>query len=121
MIIYNCSKGTEHVVKPKQKGKVNEMKVEQLINNRGNGAMNQFVIRTDKTLTFQSYDSTIAVVDYYAKAVVIYPDWDYSKTTGKHRNIFFMDYAHIPALATKKGIETALTNGRCGDWEVLTA
>ena len=97
------------------------MKVEQLINDRGNGAVNQFVISTDNTLTFQSYDSTIAVVDYYAKVIAIYPNWDYSKTTGKHRNIFFRDYAHISELATKKGIEKALAERKCGEWIVLTA
>ena len=92
-----------------------------MINTRGNGAMNQFVITVGNSIAFQSYDSTIAIVDRDKKTVLIFPDWDYSRTTGKHRNIFFMDYAYIPALATKKGIEKALADGRCGDWEVLTA
>ena len=119
MVIYNCSKGTKHVGKPKQKGKVNEMRVEQMINNNGNGAMNQFVLTVGNTIAFQSYDSTIAVVDRDERTVTIFPNWDYSRTTGKHRNIFFDDYARIPALATKKGIEQALKDGKCGDWKVV--
>ena len=79
--------------------------VEQMINDRGNGAMNQFVIHDDGLLMFQSYYSLIAVVDY-------------STTTGKHRNIFFRDYAYIPELATKKGIDKALKCGKCDGWEV---
>ena len=130
MIIYNCSKGTEHIVKPKWKGKVNEMNnifgitVEQMINDRGNGAINQFVIRDEENsrLAFQSYNSIIAVVDYHEDTITIFPDWDYSTTTGKHRNIFFRDYAHISALATKKGIEKALADGWCGErWQIKTA
>ena len=93
--------------------------VEQMINNRGNGAMNQFVLRGDNKIIFQSYDSTIAVVDRDDNTVTIFPDWDYSVTTGKHRNIFFRDYAYIPELATKKGIEKALKDGICGRWKVI--
>lgn len=91
-------------------------RVEQMINDRGNGAMNQFVLYVGNSIAFQSYDSTIAVVDRDAKTVVLYSNWDYSVTTGKHRNIFFRDYANIPDLASKKGIENALKNGLCNGW-----
>ena len=96
-------------------------KVEQMINDRGNGAMNQFILTVGNTIAFQSYDSTIAVVDRDEMTVTIFPDWDYSRTTGKHRNIFFMDYVYIPELATKKGIEKAIKDGICGKWKILTA
>ena len=105
-------------IKPKQKGKVNKMKVEQMINDRGNGAVNQFVLTVGNTIAFQSYDSTIAVVDRDAKTVTIFPDWNYSKTTGKHRNIFFRDYANIPDLASADGIRKALKNGLCNGWSI---
>ena len=127
MLYLYCRK-TEHVVKPKQKGKVKEMmkdylsvSVEQMINDRGNGAMNQFVIHDGNALIFQSYSSLIAVVDYDTNEIILGEDWDYSVTTGKHRNIFFRDYANISDLATKKGIEKALKNGICGRWKVKTA
>lgn len=128
MLIYNCRK-TKELVKPKQKGKVNNMQnfnekkfltvsVEQMINDRGNGAMNQFIIHDGALLMFQSYDSLIAVVDRQNRTVFVGSDWDYSVTTGKYRNIFFRDYAYIPELATKKGIDKALKYGKCDGWEV---
>ena len=95
--------------------------VEQMINDRGNGAMNQFVIHDGDLLMFQSYDSLIAVVNYLTKEVVLGSDWDYSVTTGKHRNIFFRDYANIPDLASKKGILNALKNGLCNGWTITLA
>lgn len=97
---------------------MNNYKVEQMINNRGNGAMNQFVIYADNKIIFQSYDSIIATVDRSAKTIELGKDWDYSTTTGKHRNIFFADYANIPDLASKKGIENALKNGLCNGWKI---
>ena len=92
--------------------------VEQMINDRGNGAMNQFVIHDGDLLMFQSYDSLIAVINYSTKEVVLGSDWDYSVTTGKHRNIFFRDYAYMPDLASKKGILDALKNGLCNGWTI---
>lgn len=89
-----------------------------MINDRGNGAMNQFVLYVGNTIAFQSYDSLIAIVDRDEKVITLFPDWDYSVTTGKHRNIFFRDYANIPDLASKKGIETALKNGLCNGWAI---
>ena len=94
-------------------------RVEQLINDRGNGAMNQFVIYADNKKIFQSYDSIIAVVDYTNKTVTLGDNWDYSVTTGKHRNIFFRDYANIPDLASKKGILDAMKNGLCNGWRLI--
>ena len=121
MLLYNCRK--TRTLKPQQKGKVKIMvatfTVEQMINDRGNGAMNQFVLRGDNKIIFQSYDSTIAIVDRDDNTVTIFPDWDYSVTTGKHRNIFFRDYAYISDLASKKGIEKALKDGICGRWKVV--
>lgn len=96
-------------------------KVEQMINDRGNGAMNQFVIYADGKIIFQSYDSIIATVDKANKTVTLGSDWDYSVTTGKHRNIFFRDYANIPDLASKKGIQDALKNGLCNGWTISIA
>ena len=95
---------------------MNNYKVEQMINDRGNGAMNQFVIYADEKVIFQSYNSIIAVVDKVNKTIELGEDWDYSVTTGKHRNIFFRDYVYLPDLASKKGIQNALKNGLCNGW-----
>ena len=96
----------------------NNYRVEQMINDRGNGAMNQFVIYADGKIIFQSYNSIIAVVNKTNKTIELGEDWDYSVTTGKHRNIFFRDYANIPDLASKKGIQDALKNGLCNGWKI---
>lgn len=101
------------------------MRVEQLINSRGNGAMNQFVITDGARVVFQSYDSTIAEVDRDNLTITIYPDYDYSRTTGKHRNIFFEDYAGMQELATLAGLRGAMKRGlyigRGGVvWQVVT-
>lgn len=93
-------------------------KVEQMINDNSNPASNQFVIYADGKKIFQSYDSIIAVVDYKNKTVELGEDWNYSRTTGKHRNIFFRDYANIPDLATFEGIKKALKNGLCNGWTI---
>ena len=74
------------------------MKVKNMTSARGNKVANQFII-TDKrydekenkwytTKTFQSYDSTIAIV--FSTGVVLLDEntWDYSVTTGKYRNEF---------------------------------
>lgn len=92
--------------------------VSNMVNDNGNDAVNQFVIRDGNLLMFQSYSSLIAVVNYTTKEIILGEDWDYSKTTGKHRNIFFRDYANIPDLASKKGIEDALKNGLCNGWKL---
>jgi len=86
------------------------MKVEQLINNRGNGAVNQFVIKTNKAYYFQSYDSMIAKYDRKSGVITLGRDWDYSKTTMKHLNIFLDDYCYKSGM-NKKRIEKAIADG----------
>lgn len=93
-------------------------RVEQMINNNDNPAANQFVIKGEGKMIFQSYDSIIAVVDYNNKTIELGKDWNYSRTTGKHRNIFFEDYARIRELATLDGVRKALKNGMCNGWTI---
>ena len=127
--IYRCYNKIVRKIKPQQKGKVKIMRtedylnvsVEQMINDRGNGAMNQFVIHDGDLLMFQSYSSLIAVVNYATKEIILSEDWDYSVTTGKHRNIFFRDYANIPDLMSANGIRKALKNGLCNGWKISLA
>lgn len=92
--------------------------IEQMINDNGNYASNQFVIHDGDLLMFQSYDSLIAVVNYSTKEVLLGEDWNYSRTTGKHRNIFFRDYARISGLSSLEGVRKALKNGICDGWSV---
>ena len=99
------------------------MKVEQMINNRGNGAMNQFVITDDERniRTFQSYRSMIVTVDYDNAVITIGQDYNYSRTTGKHRNIFFSDYVGMRELADLKALNKAIKDGCHGRFKVQMA
>lgn len=58
----------------------------------GSPVANQFEIRTDGAVFFQSYDTIIAVIkhdDVGDTEIVLDKDsWDYSTTTGKYRNQF---------------------------------
>jgi len=94
------------------------IRVEQMINNNNNPAANQFIIYAEGKKIFQSYNSIIAIVDYVNKIITLGKDWDYSRTTGKHRNIFFYDYVNMPDLATAKGIHNALKNGLSNGWKI---
>lgn len=67
--------------------------VENMTSNNGNDIPNQFIIYHENGRIFQSYNSIIVVsldseireegVKYY-----LGDDWEYSKTTGKYRNLF---------------------------------
>ena len=62
-------------------------RVENMTSNKGNKIANQFVIYTDTGSIFQSYNSSIVKIDS-GKTYLDKDTWDYSKTTGKYRNIF---------------------------------
>ena len=76
------------------------MKVKNMKNSKGQSIANQFVIGEEghgslgnfnMRLTFQSYDSIIAIKTIWNDRTQIELDeyfWDYSKTTGKYRNRF---------------------------------
>ena len=54
----------------------------------GNKVANQFELYTDKGRYFQSYRSIIAFINNKGQVFLDDYYWDYSKTTGKYRNIF---------------------------------
>ena len=66
------------------------MKIEQFYNK------NQFVIFDNKKTTFQSYDSTIAVIDKTKinNDLTLGKDWNYSPTTLKHLYLFLKEYCN---------------------------
>lgn len=67
------------------------------------GVQNQYVIRTDIGVYFQSYDSIIAFIPNEGKTI-LGGDWDYSKTTGKYRNLFLNEDKKTTQLKINKGI-----------------
>ena len=64
-------------------------KVENMKSSSNNDIPNQFIIRGNDFVLFQSYDSPIALIKN--GITYIFKDWNYSKTTGKYRNIFLME------------------------------
>lgn len=73
---------------------------------------NQFIINTEKEITFQSYDSTIATINKKTGVLTLGEDWDYSKTTLKHLYLFLQDYkndieGYIYIRIFHKGFDTS--------------
>jgi hypothetical protein len=65
------------------------MKVENIYSHNRNAIANQFIIRCKNKVIFQSYDSIIAIKNRTTGKITLDKYyWDYSKTTGKYRNIF---------------------------------
>ena len=84
------------------------MRVYNMVSPRtGHEVANQFVIDGDGVRTFQSYASTIAVIDYNERTVKIGNDWNYSTTTGKYRNAFFKD-EDFRDMADTKGMNKVM-------------
>ena len=54
---------------------------------------NQFIITSNERTVFQSYDSTIALLDS-KNHLTLGRDWDYSNTTRKHLYLFLSDYSY---------------------------
>ena len=86
----------------------NKVKVRNMRNNNNNLVPNQFIISTDEGVYFQSYNSTIVFVDEESKVFLDENDWDYSRTTGKYRNIFLGEHMS----ETRKKIKT-------GEYELI--
>jgi hypothetical protein len=81
--------------------------VKNMENTRGNTAPNQFVIETDKFFIFQSYRSVIArKCKNTGKIELDSHYWDYSKTTGKFRNIFLRESKKETERKIKDGVYT---------------
>lgn len=97
------------------------MKVKQMTNNNGQAVKNQFIITEEgrgalgnftKREIFQSYETIIAVKTYWPDETRIELDansWDYSKTTGKYRNLFLGEDKSTTEKKIKSGKYT-LTN-----------
>ena len=66
-------------------------KVRNMESTKGNLVPNQFVIHTNDGVYFQSYQTIIAFVPFEGKIELDARMWDYSRTTGKYRNLFLME------------------------------
>lgn len=82
--------------------------VTQLINDNGNPAANQFVIKTKKATYFQSYRSVVCKID--GINIVLSMNWDYSNTTRKHLYIFLRQNGYY-SLSSAKEVRKAIKEG----------
>lgn len=80
--------------------------VSNLINDNGNAAANQFIIRTPKAIYFQSYQSVVAKIDNNSN-LILSENWDYSNTTRKHLYIFLRMYGYR-YLCSAKNMRNAI-------------
>lgn len=66
-----------------------KVKIENMLSKRtGREVPNQFTIRTDEGVYFQSYSTVIAFRPYGGKLQLDEDKWNYSVTTSKYRNEF---------------------------------
>jgi len=68
-----------------------------------NNVKNQFIITTKDGIYLQSYNSIIAFKSKDGKTYLDNYYWDYSKTTGRYRNMFLRE--------TKKDTENKIKDG----------
>lgn len=79
------------------------MQVTNMTSNKGNFIPNQFIIDDDNgNRFFQSYNSIIVKISN-GQIFLDESFWDYSKTTGKYRNLFLWE--------TKKETESKIKSG----------
>lgn len=87
------------------------MKIENLVNARGNKVANQFKIMAKNKTYFQSYNSVVASIDKTTGKVELYKDWDYSNTTRKYLYKFLGEYGY-KELNNKKAVEATIKQGK---------
>lgn len=94
------------------------MRVQNLINAKGNAVANQFVISEEKDgnpylIVFQSYTSTVCMILIEEdKAVVKFgKNWDFSKTTIRNLLIFLSQYPITKKFTSSKDIKKAIEEG----------
>jgi len=83
-----------------------EMNIQNFTNGKGRPIRNQFIIFDSDATYFQSYNSIIVKTCFEDGKRKVYLDeryWDYSRTTGKYRNLFLGE--------TKKDTEKKIKSG----------
>ena len=74
-----------------------------MIGNAGQPVKNQFVVTDGDKTWFQSYDTIIAIIDN-GQVILDQNKWDFSKTTGKYRNVFLGEKKQETERKIKQGI-----------------
>ena len=85
----------------------------------GKAIANQYIMHNcDNIYIFQSYKSIIAEVDLDRAEIVIYLNYDLSRTTSKYRNIFFSGLG-FDEIATTDGLRKAIKEGGFSGYKVI--
>lgn len=83
------------------------MKVQNMTGARGNKVANQFIIFDSEFTAFQSYATIIVKTVFEDGKRQVYLDensWDYSRTTGKYRNLFLGETKAETEKKIKSGV-----------------
>ena len=88
---------------------IKKITVSNMESRNGNLVPNQFEIRTEEGVYFQSYRTIIAFKEYGGSIYLDEEKWDYSTTTGKYRNSFLGEGIAETRKKIKSG-EYKLTN-----------
>ena len=96
------------------------MKVRNMINESGRNVVNQFIIEEGTKTAFQSYDSPIIEIDRGNGVITVYPDYNYSRTTGKYRNLFMRQQGFYD-MENLKGFEYYMNLGAIGNYDIVKA
>lgn len=86
------------------------LQIENLVNDNNNHAVNQFVVKLNGNVFYQSYDTVIAKKDKEGK-ITLCADWNYSKTTKKHLYIWLRDNTSFRYVENEKDVIDAINNG----------
>ena len=87
-----------------------KLQIENLVNDNNNHAVNQFVVKLNGNIFYQSYDTIIAKKDKDGH-IFITEKWQYSKTTSKHLYIFLRDNTSLRYVEGKEDVEEAIDKG----------
>jgi hypothetical protein len=91
-----------------------KIKVQNMINSNGNAVKNQFVIFVnDDKVVFQSYETTICIIDYANRNVFLSPEYKHSVTTSRYFNLFCKKYSGIlwKFAGNSKALQEAINIG----------
>jgi hypothetical protein len=83
--------------------------VSNMRSNKGTIISNQFIVETDTETIFQSYATIICIRTHEGKIILDESAWNYSKTTGKYRNIMLGENTEATRKKIKAG-EYVLAN-----------
>lgn len=87
------------------------LQIENLVNDNNNQAVNQFVVKLNGNVFFQSYDTVIAKQDKEGK-ITLCSDWNYSKTTKKHLYIWLRDFTSFKYIEGEKDVLDAIDTNK---------